>query len=801
MKKLNLTVVLIFLSVFTSFAQELTQTIRGTVLDKDSKMPLIGATIVLLETSPPVGTITNIDGEFKLENVPIGRQGINVSYVGYNSVKLNNLMLSSGKEVVLNIELKEKVFTTKEVVITAKQDKNKASNKMATVSARSFSVEETERFAGSLGDPSRMVANYAGVMMANDSRNDIIIRGNTPSGLLWRLDGIEIPNPNHFGSFGTTGGPVSMLNNNLLTNSDFFTSAFPAEFGNAISGVFDLKMRAGNNQKREYVGQIGFNGFELGVEGPFTKKNKASYLANYRYSTLDVFHKLGIDVGVGEAVPQYQDLTFKLNFPGTKIGNFSLIGMGGISYIELHDSQKAKADDNSGDSNYDYGGVDLDYGSDMGIIGLSNVYFFNSTTRLRSNVSILANRATTYIDSLKFDSIGDLLPNSNYQFYASEGTEVKYSLNTHITKKFSSKDNATTGIYFDLYQVNYSDSVLDSDSSTTQFITSLNIKGNVSLLRYYAQWQHNFSEKLTLNSGVYSHYIFLNDEISVEPRLGLKYSFSNSQSLSFGYGLHSIMQPRIYYFIQTRLADGSYIKTNEDVKMTKSNQFVIAYDKLFSEEIRFKTEVYYQSLFNAPVSKEYPEYSALNSGDDFYSPIPDSMLNEGTGTNYGLELTFEKFFSKGYYFLTTFSYFESKYKGYSGTERNTAFNGNYVLNVLGGYEFKLSEKNRLTVDFKTVYAGGKRYIPIDLEASILENYVEYKWEDAFENKFDDYFRADLRIGFKTNGKRINQEWALDLQNLTGHENIYKQSYNPRTKSITSDYQQGFFPMMLWRIQF
>ncbi|MFC2111606.1 TonB-dependent receptor, partial [Bacteroidota bacterium] len=584
-------------------------------------------------------TVTNLTGEFKLENVSIGRQGINVSYMGYSPTKLNNLIVSSGKEVVLIIELKEMVITTEEVVITAKQDKNQASNKMATVSARSFSVEETERFAGSLGDPSRMVANYAGVMMANDSRNDIIIRGNSPSGLLWRLDGIEIPNPNHFGSFGTTGGPVSMLNNNLLTNSDFFTSAFPAEFGNAISGVFDLKMRAGNNQKHEYVGQIGFNGFELGAEGPFSKENKASYLANYRYSTLDVFSKLGLDIGIGEAIPQYQDLTFKMNFPGTKFGNFSLIGMGGLSYIELNDSEKAKADDNSEDSNYDYGGVDLNYGSDMGIIALSNVYFFNKTTRLKTIVSILATRATTYIDSLKFDTIGDLIPNSNYQFYASEGTEVKYSFNTHLKKKFSAKDNASAGIYIDLYKVNYLDSVLDSDSLTTQFRRGLDIKGNVSLLRYYAQWQHNFSDKFTLNSGIYSHYIFLNNEISIEPRLGLKYNLSNNQSLSFGYGLHSMMQPRINYFIQTRLSDGSYIRTNEDVKMTRSNQFVIAYDKLFSEQIRLKTEVYYQSLFNVPVSKEYPEFSTVNSGDDFYSPLLDSLINEGTGTNYGLELT------------------------------------------------------------------------------------------------------------------------------------------------------------------
>lgn len=168
-----------------------------------------------------------------------------------------------------------------------------------------------------------MAANFAGVSIVDDSRNDIIIRGNSPIGLLWRLDGVEVPNLNHFSAAGTTGGPVSMINNNLLANSDFFTSAFPAEYGNAMSGVFDLKMRNGNNQKREYVGQIGFNGFELGAEGPF-KKGEGSYIVNYRYSVLGLMSKIGMKSGTGDATPYYQDLSFKINLPRTKIGKLSL---------------------------------------------------------------------------------------------------------------------------------------------------------------------------------------------------------------------------------------------------------------------------------------------------------------------------------------------------------------------------------------------------------------------------------------------------------------------------------------------
>jgi len=776
MKKL---IIILFLTIISGkliSQNNYTQTIRGVVLDKYSQTTLPGATVVLLGSNPIIGTTTDLEGNFKLNNVPIGRQGISISFLGYNTAYLSGLNLSSGKEIVLTIELEEQVTKLSEVVISAKQPKNVALNKMATVSARSFTVEETERYAGSLGDPSRMVANYAGVAMTNDQRNDIIIRGNSPFGLLWRLDGIEIPNPNHFGAAGTTGGPVSMLNNNLLTNSDFFTSAFPAEYGNAMSGVFDLKMRNGNNQKREYVGQIGFNGFELGAEGPFSKNSKASYIANYRYSTLGVFDAIGLDIGVGQAIPQYQDLTFKLNFPSTKYGRLSIVGLGGKSFIELHDSDVALANQDE-NNNYNYGGIDLDYGSDMGVIGISHLYFFNNNTRLETHASVLGNVATTYIDS------------------------IKYSISTHLKKKFDIKNNGSIGIYFDLYDIKYLDSV--KIRGIDGFYNNFDTKGKISLVRGYGQWQHRFNDRLKLNAGLYSQYVNINKEFVIEPRLGLKYNLTNSQSLSVGYGLHSQMLPRLFYFLQT-LVDTTnliYDTPYDNLKMVKSHQFVVGYDNLLSKNLRFKAEAYYQHLFDIPVSKVTPQFSTLNGGDSFAGFLEDSLVNEGTGTNYGIELTLEKFFSKGYYFLTTLSLFESKYIDYDKVERNTAFNGNFVANLLGGYEFKIAKRNTLSISIRTVYAGGKRYIPIDVEKSIKTNFTEYNWNKAYEDKYDNYFRTDFRISFKMNGKKFNQEWALDLQNISNNQNIYSEQYNPRTKGLSKNYQTGFFPMFLYRIQF
>ncbi len=797
-----ITALLVFVSVL-GFSQEkakITQTIRGTVIDKVTQATLPGATVIILNTNPIIGTTTDLNGEFEFENMEVGRHDLQVSFIGFNTTGVRNVLLTSGKQLVLKIEIEEQAFVTEEIVVRAEQEKHKAINEMATVSARSFTVEETERYAGSLGDPSRMASNFAGVSMVNDQRNDIVIRGNSPSGVLWRLDGVEIPNPNHFGTAGTTGGPISMLNNNLLTNSDFLTSAFPAQYGNAMSGVFDLNMRTGNNQEREYLAQVGFNGFELGAEGPFTKDGKGSYIIHYRYSTLGAMKAMGLEFGTGTAIPQYQDLSFKIDLPTNKLGRFSLFGIGGLSYIELNDSEKEidKDDDNA---NYNFIGTDLNYGSDMGVLGFSHVYFLNEKTSINTYLSMQASRATTVVDSLKFDEEGNIIIGSNYRFYGGENTETKYSASTHLKRRVNSRNNFVVGMYFDLYHIKATDSSLVNESGFSGYSHNYDIDGQIPIIRAYAQWQHRFSNALKINAGIYSQHVNISQETTFEPRLGLSYKLTNKQTLSAGYGLHSQMQPRMYYFIQQRQDDGSYLETNKNMKLSKSHQVVLGYDNLIRPNFRFKTELYYQRLFDIPVSESEPEFSMLNTGDSFGAFVPDSLVNTGTGENYGVELTLEKFLSSNFYVLSTFSFFQSKYKGYDEVERNTAFNNNFVINALGGYEFKLAEHYAISIDLKGNIAGGKRYVPIDLDASIASNKTEYDWDKAYEQQYDNYFRIDLRISLKVDGRRLNQEWAVDLQNISNTQNIYSEVYNPRTHEIARTYQTGFYPMMLYRITF
>ncbi len=782
--------ILVVLTAGLSAGDEFTQTIRGTVADKVTGFPLIGATVVVLDSDPLIGTITDVNGDFELDGIPVGRQSLEISYMGYYSKIIPNLLLSSGKETVLRISLEEKVIAMEEIVVKAGRRKDQANNEMAVVSARTFSVEETERFAGSLGDPARMVANYAGVMTQNDSRNDIIIRGNSPMGVLWRLEGVEVPNPNHFGALGTTGGPVSMINNNLLANSDFLTGAFPAEFGNATAGVFDLNMRSGNNRKTEFTGQIGFNGFEAGAEGPLMEmKNgqKSSYLANFRYSTLEVFRRLGLDIGTGAAIPEYKDLTFLIDLPGTKLGRFKLFGLLGNSYIELG---REEADTLA--NNYNPIGTAVDFGSALNVIGLSNVYYFNERTRVKSTLSYQKTRSTTVVDSLNKERV---IP-----FLRSEQVEGKFSFSTQFRRKVDARNNYSFGLILDGYTIDYLDSLNHPEYG--EFIIRNDIAGNMMMLRTYGQYQHRFGEKLTGYAGLHLQYFDLSRELLPEPRLGLEWKLDERQTINLGYGMHSQIQAKTVYFARTwDTISRTYSTTNEDLGNTRSIHYVIGYNRLFNSDFRVRLESYYQYLYKIPVKASYPEFSIANAGDFFGIPLEDSLVNEGTGRNYGLELTVEKFLSKGYYFLFTASLFDSKYRGADGILRNTAFNGNYVFNLLGGYERKLGEKAMLTLDVKTVWAGGRRYVPIDVAESIAQNEEVRDWSRAFENKYDDYFRTDLRMGIKVNGRRASQEWAVDLQNITGFQSIFMEGFDASKGEVYTVYQQGFFPMVLYRIQF
>jgi hypothetical protein len=772
-----------------AIAQDLSQTVRGTILEKQTQGPLPGAIITVVGTDPMKATTSDENGKFRIDNVPIGRWMIKVTLISYKE-KTQSIILTSGKEMVLNIELEESAVQSNEVTVVAEQDKTKTNNKMATVSSRVFSAEDAARYAGTRNDPARMAANFAGVSGANDSRNDIIIRGNSPLGVLWRLNGLDIPNPNHFGSLGSTGGPISILNNNTLDNSDFLTGAFPADYGNATAGVFDLKMRAGNNEKYEFLGQVGFNGFELGTEGPFSKKKKnSSFLVNYRYSTLAAFKYMGLDFGTGDAVPQYQDLTLKADFPTKKLGKFSIWGIGGLSYVELLSSQQSKKN-----NLYGYSGRDTYFRANIAAGGISHTYLLNSSSYLKTNIG--SSGQYNFIRADRVDT--STTPWTINPEYRNTSYTTRYSGNITYNKKFNARNFINTGIYVDLYNTFFVDSTNNFDG--LGFITLRDYHGETALMRAFIQWQHRVNDKLSFNTGFTYQYFFLNSSQSPEPRIGLKYEISKKQSISFGAGIHSQVQPLYIYFATAKTAT-SNIETNKQLDFTRAAHAVVAYDVNIGNQARIKTELYYQYLYGIPVKRSKDYFSAINLGADFNSPNVDSLINLGTGENYGIELTIEKFYSQGYYFLVTSSFFESKYVGSDSVYRNTAFNGNYVINLLGGKEFKIKQKHILSLDVKLTYAGGKHYVPIDLNASIAYGDEVRDGSQAYIKQYPSYFRMDVKPSYKLNTKRFTHEVGVDIQNITQHDNVFQETYDLNTKSIRTDYQLKFFIIPQYRLTF
>ncbi len=790
MKKIILGLILFLLTTMMTFAQNATQTVRGTVMDKLSQSALPGANVVIVGSNPLKGTSTDAEGRFKITEVAVGRYDLKISFVGYKELVMPNVIVTAGKEIVLDIGLEENVSSLDEVVVGATK-KNETQNDMVSVSGRSFSMEEVNRYAGGRSDPSRLAANFAGVSSPDDSRNDIVIRGNSPTGVLWRIEGLNIPNPNHFSTVGTTGGPVSAINTNVIKNSDFFTSAFPAEYGNANAGVFDLGFRTGNSEKYEHTLQLGaLTGVEAVTEGPLNKQKGSSYLFAYRYSFTGLAQKIGIPIGT-TATPFYQDLSFKIAGGQTKFGKFTLFGLGAKSKISFLHDQIDTTDLFANPSKDSY------FTSDIGLIGLKHFIKVNERSYFNTVVGATYNGSNYLEDNVATDT-KPLLRNVE-----NKSGQVHYSINTSYNVKVNSRLFVKAGVISEMISLILDARERDSLLNWRQY---WDFNDNTFLHQAYAQAKYKFNDKVTLNAGLHGQLLSLNNSTSLEPRLGLKYQMTNKQTLSVGYGLHSQMQPIDVYFYRARQTDGTYLQTNKNLGFTKSQHFVLGYDLLPLPDWRVKTEVYYQMLWDVPVTQQSGSYSMLNAGASFLPNNQSYLVNRGTGSNYGLELTIEKFFSKNYYVLLTGTVYDSKYKGSDGVERNTAFNGKYVYNILAGKDFKVGRDKRhvISIGFKMTQAGGRYYTPVDLQASQLVHAQVLKDDSyAFTERNPDFFRLDIKTGFTYNARhtKIAHTVSFDIQNVTNNKNVFAQRYNPVTNTINTAYQIGFFPNFVYKLQF
>jgi hypothetical protein len=764
----------------TILAQEVSQTIKGNVFDNETNIPLIGATIIISESDPLIGTTSDLEGKFKIEKVPLKRYNILVSYLGYESLTVPEILVTSAREVVINAGLKQSNIKMQELTFKVNNEKSKPLNTMAFVSARSFTVEETRRYAGGLDDPARLASSFAGVAMSSINDNGIVIRGNSARGVAWRLEGVDIPNPNHFAGANVAGGGiVTVFSSQMLANSDFFTGAFPAEYGNALAGVFDMKLRTGNNEKREHAVQLGLLGLDVASEGPFKKGRNASYLFNYRYSTFGIIKNF-LPENIG--IPDYQDLSFKLNFPN-KHGSVSVWGIGSKDNYpkqEINDSTKWET---ANDRTY------FNWHLNMGAAGVAYKVIMGKQTYL--NATLAGTGTINNMDQKRFDD--SLIVRQNWLF---TDNSSKIILSSFLNHKFNERLTLRTGFYYHtlFYKLDLNSTLNDVPSTYQNFVKE---QGTSYYLEYYAQAKYDIKNNLTLLTGINTMYFFLNKDFSIDPRISLKWQYNPKQSLSFGFGKHSQLEELKIYFINTN-TNGNIEYPNKNLELSHSLQYVLGYDWLINKNLRLKVEPYYQYLYNIPGIPD-SSYSMINFTQDW--TFRSSLKNNSLGRNYGVDFTLERFLHNNYYYLITASLFDSRYKGGDGIWRDTRYNKGYIVNLLIGKEYYFSQNRIFGANLRLNFMGGERISPVLTDKSLQEKTIIYDETKAFQDQMPATYNLDITFTYRTNKKNHSGIWALQLKNALGNPMYGGYDYYYKAGTIESSEVVIILPVLSYKIEF
>jgi hypothetical protein len=760
------------------------------VTDKETRTPLAGANVIILNSLPLTGTTTDVSGKFRI-TAEIGRATVRVSFLGYEDIILPDLLIASGKEVDLNVEMREKVIRTQEVIVSAGRENRAGINQMATISTQTIRTDDALRYAGGFYDPSRIVNSFAGVVTANsDESNDIIIRGNSSRGLLWRLEGIEIPNPNHFSDGqGGSGGAYSAITSNVISNFDFFTGAFPAEYGNAVSGVMDLNLRKGNSDHREYALQTGMIGAEISAEGPFKKNSGTSFLIDARYVNFSYLSNLKlIDLGGTNFAPRSQDVVFNINLPEKNSGNINIFGFYGSSEFgkfAVHNTSSWSTSDDSWEEIQAQGSA---------VLGIKHLLTLpGGTGFIRSVVAY-----TTFYDTYSEGFVDSSFNRTNSYHHNYKYPAIRFSF--LLNNKVSSKDIIRTGINIQLLGARMEDLRLNSSGSYDTFVSP---EAFGVLYQFYTQLKKRITENFEINSGGHIMIFSVNGDINLEPRVGFRWQFAPGKYFNTGVGLHSRTESFPVYYSLIKNNYGILEPLNKDLGFSKSFQLVTGLDLAITNNIRLRIEAYNQKLFDIPiVYKTTSTYSAINTAEEL--PLSD-LTNKGLGFNRGIELTLEKSFSKNYYFLFTISLFKSKYKPGDGNWYNTYYNTSFVSNFLAGRDFYFgrNKRNSIGINTKSLIRGGYRYTPVDLAKSLKSKKIIYASSQTYADQLPDFIRIDAGINFRRNNPGFSWIIMLDVQNISNRKNVFRKRFSYQNGEVITNniYSIGAVPVVNLRIEF
>ena len=743
-----------------SQGQQATETVElnGVILGQSGPIP--GAHIVLtyladqnLDTAW-FGAATDLAGHFRMLDLPKGEALIKVSAIGFLEQSFQYKIELD--QIVVEWTLIEASHELKEVDISAKGS-SKALNAMATVSARSFSLDEAGRYAASVFDPAKMALSFAGVKGTDDVTGAIVIRGNNPKGVGWRIEGMEVPTPSHFSTEGAATGAVSMVSNRLLTTSDFYTGAFPAEMGNAVSGIFDLRLRSGNADQRHYSVQASMLGLEASAEGPINRERHSSYLINYRYSTLALMGKMGLNIG--NTVTGYQDVNVKMEWPTRKAGVFSVFGIGGLSSVSRGPQGNSGIKDVK---SFTYG-----------LAGIRHVMSISPRQNLTTGLAISLAK-----EDYNSDASALRIPDPILWTYFSNNRTIR--LTTRVDAELTPSTQLRYGLVgsvfvFDLFEGKEFPPKTDAEFWEADDVAFFG--------EAYAQVRHRLSEKLTGIVGLRGNWFAYSGKANIEPRAAIEFAEEPNKTWSLSAGIHSRLESMAYYMTSWESLDGSWTP-NQYLDYSKAAHLVFGYTVSPSRDITVRVETYLQYLYDVPVaddttglnpnqSQASPYFSAIN----YAWRYPEIKLtNAGEGLNYGVEFTVERRYNEGWYLLLNGSLFRSLFTARDGEWRPSAWDAGFISNVTLGKDFPVGKNHEhmLGLHGRLLWSGGYR----------LENTL-------YTERLPNYFRTDTRLNYLHNS---THPWtlSLDLQNLTNRLN----------ENLIQDIDPiGLIPVLAYRQEF
>jgi len=780
MHKIGLSALLILFIGF--FYGQQTQNIKGTVTNSFTDRPIVDVIVsVLLNDSVIQKGFTDEKGEFLFKNIQLGLYDLQFIHLEYESFILPDVTTLSSREMVLKIELVEAYQQLEALEITPQKDRSKNNNEMVTNSVKTIYIQDMQKLAGSLDDPIRVAGMMSGVTASPAfSENFISVRGNSSRGLKYILEGVELNNPAHFARIGSSGGIFTIFSMQILDKSDFFTGAFPAEYSNALSGVFDVNLRHGNKATDEYSIKLGTLGLDFTAEGPFSGNNKATYLVNYRYSTVGMAR-----IFKSPAIPTYQDLSFVLNFP-TKKGSLNIFGIGGLS------NRKVIAEHDSTLWTRDIERHNLTLQSDMATFGVSYKQHYS-----KKNSGKLTVMGSTYrqIDNRQYvqDDYSEIIKSKNE--YKSTPLSIAYSLKHKFSRRHTNK-TGFSGEYathdWMLIKRNYTESILD---------TNVLGSGSSQTFKAFTQSRILLNEKTSLNIGVSSLYHHVNKAYAIEPRIGIAYQTKKKAKLSLALGQHS--QTEHFATYNYRFVDSLGVSSlpNLDLKLTKAYHAIAGFRKSIFKNHYFNLEAYYQYLTDVPVEQD-GTFSMLNMEEiDEVRPL----VNDGTGENYGVDFGIERYANKGLYYIINASIFESNYTAGDGIKRSTPFDRKFNVKFLAGKEYivgkKKGKRNFLGWNTNIVYVGGRPYTPLDLNESALHNETILDESLAYSQRENNLFFMDVTFTYKINKKNRTGIWSLQIKNIFSNSNAIYREYDSVLKKEVTVASTSFFPNLSYKIEF